>query len=544
MSPEKLESDTKNKDGNDIRSYFENIREPQRSPTITFTGLVDTNTTTGIRKHSSRGESTISMAKFGRESPAIFEEMVSEIQEMGNFFFEYVNGTSIKRSYRYLSDVILYDTDEQLHKCVEILREYGKIRRNGMFGFSVEDDHIHVIHDCSFASGSCRDGFRQQIKSVAKFTPVRTENKSIFQFTPTDWYDVFIYFFLRKRGTREIWIGGKSWKEPTNDQLVRWTEKYNAGVEMVRSKDIGTDSISERRQVDQEDRESDSSSSKNVYGKRARITNKYAYIKTETKNLLQKFYISPISAIRDMPDFRNNYILSDPKNKDYIQAAFDDFGRDLNDYSLRDFYILLKNPECKPIFINSMNYGNIEESTDIINELLLFQFDNDESEICRFLNTLVDIFDKKISKKNTICVLSPPSAGKNFFFDMILAISLNYGQLGQANRHNVFAFQEAPNKRILLWNEPNYESALHDTIKMMLGGDPFTVRVKHNMDTHVRRTPVIILTNTPVSFMGDSAFYDRVAYFNWNYASFLKDVQFKPYPMCFFEILNKYNINF
>lgn len=191
-----------------------------KSPTtITFTGMVDTDITTGIRKHTDRGGRSTSMVQLAREFPTFFEEMVPEIEEMGNIFFEYVTGSNIKRSHRYLSDVILFKDDRQLFECVEILRNYGKSRSRGMFGFSVENDHIHVIHDCSFSSGSCRDTFRQQIKSIAKFTAVRTENKPIYMFSTIDWYDVFIYFFLRKRGTREIWIGGKNWKEPSNGNL-------------------------------------------------------------------------------------------------------------------------------------------------------------------------------------------------------------------------------------------------------------------------------------------------------------------------------------
>lgn len=327
-------------------------------------------------------------------------------------------------------------------------------------------------------------------------------------------------------------------------QLVRWSQKFNTGIEMVRREDIGINNEHKRRQDDQESRESDNTSRNEIYAKRARVTNKYAYIKQETKNLLQKFYVSPLSAIRDVPDFRNNHMLSDPKNKDYIQAAFDDFGKDLNDYYLRDYYNLLSKEDCNPIFISSMNYGNLDDSIQVIDQLLKYQFGNDESLICQFLTTLVDLFDKRIAKMNCVCVKSPPSAGKNFFFDMIFAICLNYGQLGRANKHNVFAFQEAPNKRLLLWNEPNYESGLEDTIKMMLGGDPYTVRVKHNMDTHVRRTPVIVLSNNSVPFMGKIEFKDRVSYFHWNAAPFLKNYDYKPYPMAFFEILNKYNIEF
>nr|QVW56823.1 MAG: nonstructural protein NS1 [Cecropis daurica ambidensovirus] len=237
-------------------------------------------------------------------------------------------------------------------------------------------------------------------------------------------------------------------------------------------------------------------------------------------------------------------MLSDPNNIKYIQASLDDFGKDLNELTLREIYNILTENTVKPIFIKSMEYGTLEDSTNWINDLLEFQFDEEEELITQFLVSLVDVLDRRIPKCNGLSVIAPPSSGKNFFFDMIFALCLNYGQLGQANKHNVFAFQEAPNKRVLVWNEPNYESSLTDTIKMMMGGDPYTVRVKHNMDTHVARTPVIILSNVAVGFHNDLAFKDRIVKFKWKAAPFLKNIDLKPYPMCFFNILNKYNISF
>lgn len=113
---------------------------------------------------------------------------------------------------------------------------------------------------------------------------------------------------------------------------------------------------------------------------------------------------------------------------------------------------------------------------------------------------------------------------------------------GMANRHNTFAFQEAPNKRLLLWNEPNYESALTDTLKMMFAGDPFNVRVKHQSDTPVTRTPVIVLTNNVVPFMSDPAFNDRIKKYKWKAAQFLKQIDYKPIPIALFHVLDKYEI--
>lgn len=327
-------------------------------------------------------------------------------------------------------------------------------------------------------------------------------------------------------------------------ELVRWEEEFRTRGQMVRSKNSGSDSECERSENNRTRRATSPAIADEIYGKKSKIGGKYAYIKSKTKALLLKYYCSPVSSVRDVKEFRNDDILSNPKNKDYLQSAFDDFGKDRNDMYLRDIKNILFDESCKPIFIKSMPYGNLEESISIIDELLNYQFNEDEEDICHFLTSVVDIIDKRLTKCNALAVISPPNAGKNFFFDMIFALCLNYGQLGQANRYNVFAFQEAPNKRVLLWNEPNYEAVLTDTIKMMMGGDPYTVRVKNQMDTHVSRTPVIILTNTEVSFLNEPAFNTRIVKFRWKSAELLKNIEFKPLPICLFHILDKYNIHY
>lgn len=311
---------------------------------------------------------------------------------------------------------------------------------------------------------------------------------------------------------------------------------------MVGVEDSGSDSDSERQANKRTRRAIIGTTDNQIHGQKSYTKGKYAYIKLQTKTLLIKYYCSPVSAIRDVKEFRDDYLLSDPKNKDYLQAAFDDFGKDLIDMSLRDIYNMLK--DQNPRFFLSMNYGSQEESLEIVDNLIRHQCNDDDIEVKTFLTAIVDIFDKRIPKCNCMVIHSQPSAGKNFFFDMLFAVAMNYGQLGCANKHNVFAFQEAPNKRLIVWNEPNYESSVTDVLKMMFAGDPYTVRVKHAMDTHVRRTPVFVLTNCHVNFMGDLAFRDRIIKFTWQPAPFLKDVEFKPYPMAFFDMLNKYGIEY
>lgn len=513
--------------------------------TITFSGLVDVDNGSGIRKHTDSGGEQISMGRFAKELPEAYEEMEPEIQEMGGNFIRYIKGKDIKRTYRLVRDIILYRTDDQLIKCMEILRNYGRTRSGGMFGISVEDDHIHVIHDCSYAAFCCRCAYRHKIKSIAEFGFSGTKAKPIYQLTITDWYDVFIYYFLRKRGTRHLWIGGENWKEPSNTQLVRWAEMYNKYEQMVgTSEDSWNIGKRKRREDNQDGGETDNSSIDETNAKkRNRTTGKYTLIKQTIKQLLSEIYLSPISGIKTLEVFRQNDLLADPLNIKRVDAAIQDYGLQLNDYSLRDFYDVITKAS-QPIFVRSHTYGTLDESINIIKQLLLHQFDDNEDKIKEFLQVNVDVLDKKIAKLNTILIHAPPSSGKNFFYDMIFGFMINVGQFHTANKTNNFPFQDGCNKRVILWNEPNYDIPAMEDMKKILGGDLTNIKVKCQPDGCIERTPVIILTNNMLSIMMSPAFKDRIAKFTWKAAPFLKEISYKPLPLCFFEILKQYEINF
>lgn len=532
-------------DHDDSTRFSENhLRDLPGSPADQQCSMV---AITSRKRHSTHGGRG-SMARLAENSQEDFQYMAEELQKMGGEFFNYVNGQDIKPSCAYISDVIILRDIQLRDQCMDVLREYGRSRRNGLFGISEEGNHIHVIHDCSYTNRSCRDIWVNQVKPFGSIQKTGKPVKYVWQFNRTDWYDVFIYFFIRKRGMRAIYIRGESGQIPSDDECIRWAGELEKR-QMVSSTDSQDYYECEQQEYKSSRRSNAGSSNGRFYEKKAYSAGKFAFIRQEVKALLIKYYCSPLTAVCDVQEFRDNDLLCDPKNKDYVQAACEDFGKDINGMTLRQIYNLLTNNGIdefndQALFISSMKYDNIDNSLAIIVELLKYQCNDDEGLIVEFLNSLVDVLDRRIPKLNAFLVISPPSGGKNFFFDMIFGLLLSYGQLGQANRHNVFAFQEAPNKRVLLWNEPNYESCLTDTIKMMFAGDPYTVRVKNRMDLHVKRTPVIILTNTYVPFMSDPAFKDRIIQYRWNAAPFLKDYELKPHPLCFYHLLIKYNITF
>lgn len=138
-------------------------------------------------------------------------------------------------------------------------------------------------------------------------------------------------------------------------------------------------------------------------------------------------------------------------------------------------------------------------------------------------------------------ILSPPNAGKNFFFDAVIHYFLNFGQLGNFNKYNSFPMQECVNKRIILWNEPVLEASAVETLKTIFGGDTANAKVKYQNDAIITRTPVIVLSNNDV-FPKDEAFRSRIISYEWRACDDLKKLKKKPWPLAFYTLLEEYKI--
>lgn len=162
-----------------------------------------------------------------------------------------------------------------------------------------------------------------------------------------------------------------------------------------------------------------------------------------------------------------------------------------------------------------------------------------ESRVRGFVTMLYYIVDKKWKKMNTLQITAPPSSGKNFFFDAILDFYINQGNIGNFNRYNQFPLQDAVNRRINLWNEPNIEPGQHDTLKMLTGGDSMNVKIKRKADVKMLRTPLIILTNKNV-IPRSLEFADRVYKCEWSKQPWLKNHSKMPNPLAWIKILFKY----
>ena len=201
----------------------------------------------------------------------------------------------------------------------------------------------------------------------------------------------------------------------------------------------------------------------------------------------------------------------------------------------------------KNIFRNYMGdpnyYYSVTDSINVIRDFLNFQFNEDREHISKFLQDCINILDKKLPKMNCLEIISPPSSGKNFFFDFLAGFYLNVGTIGNFNRFSNFPFQDCVNRRLLIWNEPNVESSAFDTCKMLFGGDPLPAKIKFCGDATIPRTPVIVLSNKTV-FPNDQAFIDRMIKYKWKPASILKGYSRYPNPLAWPLLLTEFDVNY
>lgn len=126
-------------------------------------------------------------------------------------------------------------------------------------------------------------------------------------------------------------------------------------------------------------------------------------------------------------------------------------------------------------------------------------------------------------------------AGKTYFFDAVAAYFLSYGMLDTATWNDVAG------KRLVLWNGAMSGQCHLKRIKELLGGDTTRIQVKNKFVT-LQRVPIIVLTNDEISIINHPEFADRLRTYRWVTAPFLKNHNKKLNPLCFYKLLEHYNI--
>lgn len=497
-------------------------------------GLLDENAQSGFQDNAS----TISNSEDNVDTDV---EVLGPAEQLTSEIVSRIKRAPFKPLRRYLSDVLACGDYGEACRIARRVISYGRNYPGNLCLVSVHDDHVHVVHDCPYAGSSCRCQILKEAEIKAVLRGSLRKRPEISTIKPDSWHRIVQYFSQEGRWLQYAKVGGTVVRLPDGYQSLQVIR--DQGTKFGQT--LGTCGIQGSGELQEDGFVADDNRSNqgNMLGHRGRKRKRDISFRTEMEKIINEHPVCPLAGIvstrqwlthPDLKMFRGNH--------DIVKSFLDGKAEEICYWTMHDFYNFYNQENCNPTFLAGYQsveakYYNLDDSVTILNKLLQYQFDEDVASIKNFLTWVYNIIERKIPKCNTLCIYSPPSAGKNYFFDCFIHFLWNCGQLGTVNKTNNFSFQEATSKRILLWNEPNYEPDFTDTLKMITAGDAFTVRVKQQKDSHVYTTPLIVLTNNRVGFMYEAAFQDRVKTFNWKQAPFLKEYDRKPTPLAAFEIL-------
>lgn len=445
----------------------------------------------------------------------------------------------------FVSDVIVGRHNEEHNQLLEFICQKVRQHPSEFALISNHGDHIHFLHDCAYSNRSCRCAWYKTIPNIAECLRKKIRKVRLMSsFEQRDWYNIIYYYctngrqccYLKFRGRyRRIPMGSHNLQIGTYRGSGSEGEMEKDFQEGVRNLQCGFECGKSGGQLTNSSTKSNKSAGQ--YGNQ---------IQQKIQLLMYKYPTTPIKGIVDIMEWLDDPILRDVRNDHTLfKNAIDVWSKKICRWSMSEFKEYYSDIIVKPSFgagymSKDFLYYNIEESFDIMENILKFQFDDSEMLISSFVNNLYNVLERKVPKLNSLLIYSPPSAGKNFFIDCFLDYMLVKGNLGNPNKNNQFAYQECYGKRVLLWNEPNYENSEIENLKLLLGGDVLSVRVKNKEDAPVYRTPVIILTNNVISIMNNYAFKDRMCQYKWKTMPLLKNYNKKPYPMVVEKIIEKY----
>lgn len=147
-----------------------------------------------------------------------------------------------------------------------------------------------------------------------------------------------------------------------------------------------------------------------------------------------------------------------------------------------------------------------------------------------------------MGKKNTLCITGPPSSGKTYFVRFVSSYFISIGQVRNFNRNDSFPLNDCTDKRILIWDEPNYTREYLETIKMLFSGDNTPANVKYENQVVIEKTPLLITTNTDV-FPTSDDFNKRMVRFRWTQLPQSEEDHKQLYPLALPHVFELYNIN-
>lgn len=485
------------------------------------------------------------------ETETTSNPMEQELQTLVDRFVDRLEKENWKDSGYYISDVYACESSDRAAGVARRLEERARSFGRGFIGIFLHGNHVHSIHSCPFTSRCCKCFFKKFPEAQEDLRRLLRKPRAIETFNRRDWENITKYFCTKGRRATFFKIYGTVQGIPSeitslSDSILSSQDEGRPEASLEDCRDpLQCDGGSTGGNIPENPRSNRKRQKRdtiNPGGSRG-ISGGTGII----LELLSKCAVCPLTEIVYTREYLlNSEIACKRLDSKEVKDAVDTRGSIINTWDRDDFKSFYSNPTTIKIwsarhldFFDSY-YLNYDESMTIIYKLLEFQMGDNLKLFC---STLIDILEYRTSKTNCFVVISPPSAGKNFFFDGIRDYYLNCGQMNNPNKYNQFAYQDCHNRRVIFWNEPNYEPRELENLKMLFAGDNLSANVKCKPQANVKRTPVIVTANYRPHFTNHYAFTDRIVVWNWVSAPFLKECKKKPRPDAIMDLLYTITIN-
>lgn len=167
-------------------------------------------------------------------------------------------------------------------------------------------------------------------------------------------------------------------------------------------------------------------------------------------------------------------------------------------------------------------------------------------DIGELVTNVVDWIDRRKPKINALWLEGEPNSGKSYLARSFTRLCKYYGELNQGTAGYAFMYQDCINKRIIMINEPYFDSAMIEQLKIVLEGIGTFVHVKSKRDDWLQPTPVVITSNGPIwryAKQEEQAIRARlVAYENLTAQDQLKSLTRDLHPFAWMYILKSMSV--
>lgn len=447
---------------------------------------------------------------------------------------------------RILHDIIAGEIGRLEHIVRSLIARAEKYQGNIIIvskHYAEGNEHIHCVHDCNYYNSSCRCSLlsgipvkRRRLRHGIWSTEI--QRKFIENLTE--------YLSSEPRINVYYKIGRTTWRSVHSTKNIRQERHSREGSEQL------LEVCQEENEYNNSEGRCESPISSRSTAKRMRKDNTIVSFsdkrKSETNTIYEwftRFFPSPISGGPGSIQWLLNPVLKlvNRSHKSFKDAS-EAFERLIHIKSIPELFELLL--EGTPIFscIDGNfddKYYNIEDSVEKLEQLIDYQNQYDDMQKRYFIKTLYSVLDRKSSKQNCIVIYGEYSAGKSLFARIIKNAMICYGQILNMNKHSQFPFNNCVNKRILHWDEPNFEPSAIEVLKTLFSGDETPANIKHQDFATITKTPVIVTSNR-MNFPTTETFMSRLFIFKWSTASFLKDWEKSINPLSLYYLFLKYEL--